>query len=87
MKVAVALKKACQMLRHRVRYKDASLTLPDSVSFDIANDTEAIQQATKVYVESWIVPIIDLIECGDLHALAHICSDSLDSDKMEKKRD
>ena len=59
-----ALKKACQIIRKRVRFKTASITLPGNPTFQ--NDTPAIREATSRYVESWIVPLLDAIESGDM---------------------
>jgi len=69
MKVPKVLAKACQVLRGRVRYKQASLRLPGNGDIS-SSDTDVIREVTRVYVESWVVPIIDLIERGDLRALA-----------------
>ena len=59
-----ALEKACQIIRKRVRFKTASITLPGNPTFQ--NDTQAIREATRLYVESWIVPLLDAIESGDM---------------------
>lgn len=56
--------KACQILRKRVRYDGADLRLP-TTAFP-ASDTSAICAATRLYVESWIVPLLDCIESGDM---------------------
>jgi hypothetical protein len=58
------VKKACQVLRRRVRFKRASLRLP-TTPFP-GDDTPAIIEATKLYVETWIVPLLDSIESGDM---------------------
>lgn len=55
--------KTCQVLRKRVRYDGASLRL-ESTPFS-GDDTARIAQATKLYCETWIVPLIDAIESGD----------------------
>ena len=57
------MKKAMQVLRRRVRFDGAHLTLTSSGY--MRDDTEAIRKATRTYVESWIVPILDAIESGD----------------------
>lgn len=67
MKVPITIQLACQVLRARVRYKSAWFHLPAPGSS--ANDTEAIIKATKLYVETWIVPLLDMIEDGDLKNL------------------
>jgi len=61
---------ACQVLRRRVRYRDAGLRLQPA-EFD-RDDTAAIREATRVYTETWIVPLLDAIELNDRSALAHL---------------
>ncbi len=68
MKTTKAIQKACQVLRHRVRYKSASLRLPGSNN----DDTLQIRAAVRLYVETWIVPILDAIEDGDMAKLREI---------------
>lgn len=58
------IKKACQVLRRRVRFDGASIALP-TTPFP-GNDTPAIREATRLYVETWIVPLLDSIESGDM---------------------
>jgi len=72
MKVSKTLQKACQVLRHRMRYKSAGIRLPGSELSDTEKDTAIIREATKIYVESWIVPLLDCIEKGDLRAVARM---------------
>ena len=47
-----------------VRFKRASLRLP-TTPFP-GDDTPAIIEATKLYVETWVVPLLDSIESGDM---------------------
>lgn len=56
--------KACQIIRKRVRFDEAKITLP-TTPFP-GDDTPAIREATRLYVESWIVPLLDSIESGDM---------------------
>lgn len=56
-------KKACQVLRRRARFENASIALP-TTQFP-GDDTQAIREATRLYVESWIVPLLDAIESED----------------------
>ena len=58
---------ACQRLKRLVRYESASLRL-ETTEFP-AVDTPAIREATRLYTESWIVPILDAIERGDTREL------------------
>lgn len=63
MKVPKVLQLACRRLRAAVRFKQASLRLPGT-PFS-GDDTEAIREATALYMEAWVVPLIDAIESGD----------------------
>lgn len=64
MKYEDCIKKACQVLRKRVRFDGAGLRLPTT---EFPNDdTPAIKEATRIYTESWIIPLIDCIESGDM---------------------
>ena len=74
--------KACQVLRKRVRYDGAGLALP-TTPFP-GDDTPAIKEATMLYVESWIVPLIDAIESGDM-SLIRKYSTTERGHKMERK--
>lgn len=67
MKQNQAIKQACRVLRRKVRFKSSALVLPGH--HWTSNDTPMIQEATWTYVETWIVPIIDMIEKGDTKAL------------------
>ena len=67
MKVSKTLDKACEVLKNKVRFETASLTLPGSNMFD--DDTKTIRESTKLYTESWIIPIIDAIQKGDTNKL------------------
>lgn len=58
-----AIAKACQILRKRVRFKTARMQLPGNDTFK--DDTPMIRKATQLYVETWIVPLLDAIELGD----------------------
>jgi hypothetical protein len=61
------IQKACQVLRRRVRYDRAALRL-ESTRFP-KDDTAEIREATRLYVETWIVPLLDMIEVGDTRGL------------------
>lgn len=58
---------ACRRLRTLVRYESACFHLPGRGMGD--DDTPAIREATRLYVETWVVPLIDAMESGDLHGL------------------
>lgn len=71
MKVSKAQQKACQVLRCKIRLTDASLTLPGNHWTE--DNTNEIRQATKEYFHSWVEPIIDALERGDLRTLHCLC--------------
>ena len=70
MKTTKTLVAACQILRARVRFRTASLRLPGT-PFP-GNDTEAIRAATRLYVDTWVVPFLDAIEAGDMERLERL---------------
>jgi hypothetical protein len=59
-----AIAKSCQIIRKRVRFKTARMPLPGNDTFQ--DDTPIIREATRLYVETWIVPLLDAIESGDM---------------------
>jgi hypothetical protein len=68
MKIPKSFQKACQLLIGRVRFSHASFKLGDNpMSND--QDTELIRAATRLYVETWIVPVIEMIQRGDIKGL------------------
>jgi len=83
MKTPVALQRACEVLRARVRFKSASLTLPGNPFGQ--DDTQIVRDATRVYVESWIIPILNCIERGDLRLLQEVLSTFEIGDKLENE--
>jgi hypothetical protein len=64
---------ACQVLRARVRFARASFTRPGEQMSDKEYSDE-IREATRLHVETWIVPLLDTIERGDLRQLAYVTS-------------
>jgi hypothetical protein len=70
MKTSQTIQRACKVLRHRVRFTDAQFSLSDSMSNQA--DTDKIREATRLYISSWVEPIIDAIEIGDTSHLAFL---------------
>ena len=64
MKQSKKIQDACRVLRARVRFENAGLRLPGN-PFG-SDQTAEIRKATRIYVESWIVPLLDAIEEGNL---------------------
>ena len=63
--------RACDVLRSRVRFETAHLRLPTSQLLS-DNDTETIRKATRLYVESWIVPLINAMQNGKVRDLKEL---------------
>ena len=57
--------RALDVLRSRVRFETAALRLPGR-ELVRHNDTPLIREATRVYVETWIVPLIDALQSGEM---------------------
>lgn len=72
---------ACKLLRKRVQFENAGFRLPTDEEMKTgvvsggglsnAADTAKIKEATRLYIESWVLPLIDAIEAGDLKSLRH----------------
>ena len=60
---------ACDTLIKRVRFETASLQLQRSLSHAFDNDTAAIREATRIYTETWIVPMLRAIKANDLDTM------------------
>lgn len=56
--------KACQIIRKRVRFDGVSIVLP--ATSPPGNDALSLREVTRRYVETWIVPLLDSIESGDM---------------------
>ena len=65
--VSKTVQRACRVLKERIRFREAHLRLPGSSMDD--DDTLKIQLATEVYVDSWVIPLLDAIESGDTYQL------------------
>jgi len=61
-----AVQRACKILRKRVRFESASFRLSGERMSSEA-DTAAIREATRLYMETWVVPLIDAIQKGDTY--------------------
>lgn len=70
MKTGKTIQRACRVLKNKVRFKCASFRLSDEASvMSNEEDTELIKKATHLYIETWVIPIIDAIEKGDIRTL------------------
>lgn len=83
--VTKAVQRACDLLIRLVRFdtdrKDvdgsslmAGLYLPEGYKAKgfPEGDTLAIREATRIYVETWIVPILEAIRTGDTRLLQEL---------------
>jgi hypothetical protein len=68
MKTSKTLQVACDYLISKVRLENAVLCL--STTDFSKDDTPAIREATRIYVESWIVPVLEAIKTGNLNSVA-----------------
>ena len=55
--------RACDVLRSRVRFETARLRLPHRQTLG-ADDTADIREATRLYIETWVIPLIDAMQTG-----------------------
>jgi len=60
--------RACDTLRSRVRFETAHLRFPSNHIL-ATNDTPVIREATRLYVETWVVPLIDAMQRGDVQRI------------------
>jgi len=56
--------RACDVLRSRVRFETARLRFPSNHTM-AQDDTPVIREATRLYVETWIVPLINAMQSGN----------------------
>lgn len=70
-KVPRYLKTAMDTLIKRVRFENASLTLPGHSMDKAKEDTEAIRESTLLYTETWVVPLLRAVRDGDTEFLKH----------------
>ena len=71
MQTSKTVQSACQVLRARVRFENASLSLSSGMGND--EDTQRIREATRIYTETWVVPLLNAIERGDTQGLKRWC--------------
>ena len=55
--------RACDVLRSRVRFETARLRLPGRQLMQ-TDDTALIREATRLFTETWVVPLIDAMQNG-----------------------
>lgn len=83
-KVSKAVQAACRVIRRGVRFRTACLRLPGT-EWE-GNDAPAIRKASKLYVETWVVPLLNAIETGDTRTLQRMCYGK-DGDKIDDEPD
>ncbi len=72
MEQSKTVQKACELLIRRVRFENASIRLPGHSLESAVVDTQAVKDATKVYIETWVVPLLEAIRKGDTKTLQRI---------------
>jgi len=68
MKQSKIIAEACDLLIARVRFETAVLSFDRGVGFRKDN-TQEIRDATRLYVETWVVPLLELIRDGKIAEL------------------
>lgn len=68
MKQGKTVQKACDHLINKVRFKKAKFRLGTNRLSNDA-DTAAICEATRLYTETWVVPLLEAIRDGDIDRL------------------
>lgn len=70
MEQSQTVQKACDCLIDRVRYKNAAFTPPGPRRVESSKEyTDEIREATRLYVETWIVPVLEALKEGDTRRL------------------
>jgi len=81
--------RACRILRAKVRFAQASF----GDIHECDEVTKKIKDQTRLYTESWVVPLIDMIERGDMARLnrrlsgMNECEHAIDTDYDGNKKD
>lgn len=63
------VKAALNLVIRRVRFELAGFQLPGHSINDTTKDTDAIREATKLYMSTWVEPILMAIRDGDTESL------------------
>lgn len=61
MKTSKTIQKACQILKKRVLFSPGEA--------DFGEHTDLIRDQTKLYTETWVIPLLDAIEQGNTRSL------------------
>jgi hypothetical protein len=69
------IKTACQVLRSKALFKTAMFGLIDgeNETFPNEKDTDKIRAATRIYMQSWVIPILDELEKGNFEIVDYLC--------------
>ena len=84
-----AVIQACRRIRAAIRFRTAAFHFgPHETTPETKRSTEAIRRATRLYIESWVMPLIDAIEKGDTGMLQRLsgaasCKEEYISDRSE----
>lgn len=58
------VKRAMEVAIKRARFEGAFIRLPDTPFPD--TDTAVIRESTRLYVETWLVPLLEAVRDGDV---------------------
>lgn len=70
MKTSATMKRACNLALRRIRFERAGLDLPNVKESKDA--TMMIREATRLYFETWVEPLLMAIRDGDTATLAYM---------------
>lgn len=63
--------KACEVLKSRVRLETAVIRQPRMDGSPMI-ETPEIREALRLYVETWIIPLIDAVQAGDAEKMRRL---------------
>ncbi len=69
MKQSKTVKAACDLLISRVRFETAQFPPPGDRWTNKEEYTVEVREATRLYTETWIVPLLNAIRDGDTYRL------------------
>lgn len=73
MKTNRTVQDACDRLKSLVLFENAGFRLhKDDPLSQTTGDTKLIKEATNLYTRTWILPILDAIQAGDMNRLREI---------------
>lgn len=65
------VKRAMNLAIRRARYENASIRLPGTPFGE--DDTDVIQEATRLYVDTWLIPLLKGVRDGNRQMVISFC--------------